>query len=326
MIVTAPPVLARAREQIAPALERAVSRLHPEIRRPVEHHLGGSGKAVRPALALLSAEAVGADAAVAIPGAVAVELVHDYSLLHDDVIDGDTERRHRPTVWALFGVGPAIVAGDALAALALQVLLDVGSPAAVRTAAALTDANAAMIAGQADDMAFESRPEVTVGECLRMEGGKTGAILGFAASAGALLAGADDRDVAALRQYGEQLGLAFQAVDDLLGIWGDPAVTGKPAGSDLRQHKKSLPVVMALADGGDTAERLRSLFANGTLCDDEVARATALIESCGAREAVAEEAERRLAAALVALDRADLEPAARHELVDVARFVTARDT
>ena len=122
------------RRLVDPALVATLQRLHPDLRRAAEYHLGyveadgtpaaGGGKGVRPALALLSAEAVGAHAEVAVPGAVAVELMHDFSLLHDDIIDGDRERRHRPTVWALFGVGQAILVGDALQTLAHQVLLD----------------------------------------------------------------------------------------------------------------------------------------------------------------------------------------------------------
>src|SRR5205085_6091659 len=173
-------------------LRGAVARLVPELRAPVHYHLGwadangspvqnGGGKGVRPALALLSAEAVGAPSTVAVPGAVALELVHNFSLLHDDVIDDDRERRHRPTVWALFGVGNAIITGDALFALALDVLLESGSPeTGARAASSLVASTSAMIAGQARDMAFESRVDVSLDECIAMEAGKTGALLACA--------------------------------------------------------------------------------------------------------------------------------------------------
>ncbi|MCU1488921.1 MAG: polyprenyl synthetase family protein, partial [Acidimicrobiaceae bacterium] len=247
-----PEVLGRARSLVVPALRAAIDRLSPELRPAAEYHLGwadadgvpmagGGGKGVRPALALLSAEAVGAPGIVGVPGGVAIELVHNFSLIHDDVIDGDVERRHRPTVWALFGIGRAVIVGDALLALAQQVVLD---PALVlgpladldgasgeRAARVMADATAAMIAGQALDMAFESVPSVDVEGCLAMEAGKTGALLGCAAAIGAVLAGASDEVVRALDCFGMELGLAFQAVDDLLGIWGDPATTGKPAWS-----------------------------------------------------------------------------------------------
>ena len=160
----------------------------------------------------------------------------------------------------MYGVGPAIVAGDALQILAHQVLLESPSGRGPAASAALAEATAAMIAGQADDIAFETRRDVTVEQCTAMSAAKTGALLGCAASIGAVLAGAPAATVGALRDYGRHLGLAFQAVDDLLGIWGDPARTGKPAGSDLRQRKKSMPIVSALAAGGAEADELRALI------------------------------------------------------------------
>jgi geranylgeranyl diphosphate synthase type I len=329
-------VLHRARDLVTPEVLSAVARLSPEVRPLAEYHLGvvdeagrpveghAGGKGVRPALAVLSAEAAGADSSVGVPGAVAVELVHNFSLLHDDVIDLDHERRHRRTVWSLFGVGRAIIAGDALLALAQQVLLESGQQAA-RATLCLADATAAMIAGQALDMAFESLPGVDVDRCLSMEAGKTGALLGCASSLGAVLAGAPDAVVAALREYGIQLGMAFQAVDDLLGIWGDPATTGKPAGSDLRQHKKTLPIAAALAAGDALADELASLLVVDMLDEQQVARAAALVERCGGRDLAADEAKGRLAAALGALERVPLDEGARDELVEVAGFVVVRD-
>lgn len=271
-----PEILARTREAIAPAMAAAVDRLDPDTRLQVSYHLGWTdatgrplsaptGKGIRPALALLSAAAAWSDPSVGIPGAVAVELIHNFSLIHDDIIDGDIERHHRPTVWSVFGVGSAIIAGDALETLAHQVLLEApASPGATDSrgaaaSAALAEGTAAMIAGQAMDVAFEKRRNVSVEECMAMCAAKTGALLGCAASIGAVLAGAPTATVGALRDFGAQLGLAFQAVDDLLGIWGDPATTGKPAGNDLRQRKKSMPVVAALAAGGEEADELRDL-------------------------------------------------------------------
>ncbi len=267
-----PDVLARSRRAVAPALTEAVERLAPEIRRLASYHMGWTdpgghpvdlpgGKGIRPTLALLSAEAAWAEAEIGVPGAVAVELVHNFSLIHDDIIDTDTERHHRPTVWSVYGIGPAIVAGDALQILAHQLVLETPFGRGAAASAALADATAAMIAGQADDIAFESRRDVTVEQCMAMSAAKTGALLGCAASVGAILAGAPDATVGALRDYGRYLGLAFQAVDDLLGIWGDPGQTGKPAGSDLRQRKKSMPVVSALAAGGPESDELRDLIA-----------------------------------------------------------------
>jgi geranylgeranyl diphosphate synthase type I len=323
--VTAAGTLARAGDLVAPALDAAVARLGDELREPVQHHLAGGGKRVRAALALLSAAAAGGEETDGLPGAVAIELIHNYSLIHDDIIDGDRERRHRPSVWAAYGIGRAIVAGDALATLATQVLLEVPGPGGVAAAAALAGATQAMIEGQSVDMAFETRSAIAPEECLAMEQGKTGALLSCAAAIGAILIGAPGALVSALSDFGSDLGIAFQAVDDVLGIWGEPSRTGKPVGSDLVSHKKSLPIAIALAGpGSPELSRLAALL-EGPLEGAELAEATALIEATGARDAVMAVAEERLSAALSALDRVALAERPRDELVAIARYVTERD-
>lgn len=331
-------VLARCRRLVEPALRGALATLHPDLRRAAEYHLGyveadgtpgaGGGKGIRPALAVLAAEGVAEDPAVGVPGAVAIELVHNFSLLHDDIIDGDRERRHRPTVWALFGVGQAIIVGDALETLAHQVLVDeAGAATGARVAAdaRLTRAVAEMIAGQADDMAMESEEAVTVEAGVRMAAGKTGSLLAGATALGAILAGADSATVAALDRFGAHLGLSFQAVDDILGIWGDPTVTGKPVGSDLASKKKTLPVAFAMGAASDTAAELQALFRNGGLDEAAVRRATAVVERAGGREATEDFAARHLDAAVDALTGADLDPRAADELRLVAEYVCERD-
>lgn len=335
-----PEILGRARASILPSMQDAVGRLTPDVARMATYHLGWTdptgaaldapgGKLIRPALALLSAEAAWAEPAVGIPGGVAVELVHNYSLIHDDIIDGDTERHHRPTVWSVWGVGPAIIAGDALATLAQTVLLEAGPTGAAATAL-LAEATAAMIAGQSDDIAFERRPTVTVDECVAMCAAKTGALLGAAASIGAVLAGAPAATAGALRDFGAHLGLAFQAVDDLLGIWGNPSRTGKPAGNDLRRRKKSLPVVAALAAGGDEADELRALLVDppddSTLDDEQVQRAAYLVEACGGREWARTRAKSHLDGALGALERVRLSPLPHRALADIAVYVVERES
>ena len=346
MSVTATEVLSRVKALVDPALRRAVSSLSEQLRPPVEYHLGwvdksGSplstdgGKGIRPAFAILSAEVVGASAEIGLPGAVGVELVHNFSLIHDDVIDGDVERRHRETVWSLYGVGRAVVAGDALLTLAQQVILDpsmtlgptaISNPEyAARAALHLADATAEMNSGQALDMEFESHRSVTYEECLRMEGGKTGALLSCAASIGAVLAGADRKTVDALGVFGMQLGLSFQAVDDLLGVWGDPARTGKATYADLRQHKKTLPVTAAIESGGRRARELEDLLEIPELSDDEVARAAKLVEELGGRARASAQARESMENALAALDEASSNDTARAELVELAHFVVDRE-
>ncbi len=326
-----PDALGWASALVDPAMEAAVARLHPALRPPVEHHLAGGGKRVRAALAVLSAAASGGRPEEGIVGAVAVELVHNFSLVHDDVIDGDAERRHRPTVWIQFGVGPAIIAGDALMTLAMQVLLEEPAPGAAGAASALAAATQQMIAGQALDMAFETSSDVSLQECLTMSRGKTGALLGCAASIGAALTGAPLGVVEALRSFGTHMGVAFQAVDDVLGIWGEPAVTGKPAGNDLVQHKKSVPVAAVLREtalaettADAHADELTTLL-SGAMTPPEAARAADLLEERGGRRMAIGLADAHLDAALEALRGVPLEPGPAGQLAEIARYVVERD-
>ncbi len=337
MSVQIPAVLERARDLTAPALRAAVGRLEPSIARVAAYHLGwvdaagqplagNGGKAIRPALAVLSAEATGTDARGALPGAVAVELVHNFSLLHDDLMDGDEERRHRPTAWKAFGPAMAILTGDALLALAEDVLLKVPGETGARAARHLTEATDRLITGQAEDLSFEKRLDVSVAECMAMTGNKTGALLACASSIGAVLAGAPEPSVTALADFGRHLGLAFQAIDDLLGIWGQPEVTGKPAWSDLRQRKKSVPVAVALSAGTPSSERLTGLLGgDGPVGEEDLALAAKLVEEAGGRDWAQREAERQLELALACLDAVAIPSAARDDLVSLARFVTARE-
>jgi geranylgeranyl diphosphate synthase type I len=334
--VTLPPVLAGPAAAVAPELRAALDELSPAMRTIAGYHLGfvdargnpaaaGGGKSVRATLALLSARAAGGSDADGMPGAVAVELVHTFSLLHDDIMDGDEERHHRPAAWTVFGRARAILAGDAVLALAFRRLLGADSPRRTEEVESLADATARLIDGQAADLDLEGRVDVTPQECTSMCAGKTGALLECASSIGAVLAGADAGTVGGLRAFGAHLGLAFQAVDDLLGIWGDPAVTGKPVYGDLVQRKSSLPVAIALSSGGEGAGRLRALLERPELAAAELEAAAGLIEACGGRAGAAAQAEEQLRLALAALDAAGIDAGARADMADVARFVAARE-
>ncbi|MER7788856.1 polyprenyl synthetase family protein [Streptomyces sp. NPDC097640] len=338
-------LLERGRTLATPVLRAAVDRLASPMDTVAAYHFGwidaegrpaagDGGKAVRPALALLSAEVAGQAPEVGVPGAVAVELVHNFSLLHDDLMDGDEQRRHRDTVWKVHGPAQAILVGDALFALAGEILLELGTVEAGRATRRLTSATRKLIDGQAQDISYEHRERVTVAECLEMEGNKTGALLACAASIGAVLGGADDRTADTLERYGYHLGLAFQAVDDLLGIWGDPDATGKQTWSDLRQRKKSLPVVAALDAGGEASERLARLLAADAkkteaefadFDEEEFAARAELIEQAGGRDWTSQEARRQHATAIAALDQVDMEDQVRAQLVALADFVVVRE-
>lgn len=332
----APLVLDRARVATQPALRAAVTRLEPPLARVSAYHMGwadtegrpvpgNGGKALRPALALLSAEAVGAPTEAGVPGAVAVELVHNFSLLHDDLMDGDEERRHRPTAWKAFGPGLAVLAGDGLLVLAEQVLME-SSGAGDRAAKLLTDATAALIDGQSQDLSFETRMDVTVEECLAMAGNKTGALLACASAIGAALAGAEPAVVERLYGFGHNLGIAFQAVDDLLGIWGRPEVTGKSSWNDLRQRKKSVPVVAALTSDTPAAAELAELYGlPGDLDEDQLVRAARLVEDAGGRLRTEVEAQKHLELALGCLDGLGIPEVTRTDLAALAAFTTTRE-
>ncbi|OAA26193.1 geranylgeranyl diphosphate synthase, type I [Frankia sp. EI5c] len=337
MTTSVPEAIERGRDLTVPALRATVDRLHPRLRHVVAYHRGwvdaagapvpgNGGKLVRPALALLSAEAAGAPAEVGLPAAVAVELVHDFSLLHDDLMDGDTERRHRATAWTVFGADGAILAGDALLGLATQVLLEVEGEPGRRAAVILGAGVQDLVRGQAEDLLFESRSDVSVAETLHMEDGKTGALLACSASLGAVLAGAPTEVVDGLAEYGARLGTAFQLIDDLLGIWGDPAVTGKPVLNDLRSRKKSVPVVVALEAGGSDADELRAfLTGEGESTEAELQHIAALVERAGGRDWTTAEADRQLKACENALRSISIPASAEAELLAMARFVTERD-
>lgn len=335
-------LLERGRTLATPVLRAAAGRLAPPMDMVAAYHFGwidaqgnptegDGGKAVRPALAVLSAEVTGAAPEAGVPGAVAVELVHNFSLLHDDLMDGDEQRRHRDTVWKVHGPSQAILVGDALFALAYEVLLELGTVEAGRAARRLTTATRALMDGQAQDISYEHRDRVSVEECLEMEGNKTGALLACASSIGAVLGGADEQAADALERYGYHLGLAFQAVDDLLGIWGDPESTGKQTWSDLRQRKKSLPVVAALAAGGGPSEQLAELLAAdakstdfANFSEEEFAARARLIEEAGGREWTAAEARRQHTIAIEALNAVNMPAQVREQFIALADFVVVR--
>nr|WP_238845730.1 geranylgeranyl diphosphate synthase IdsB [Nocardia terpenica] len=297
-----------------PVLRASVDTLPDPLRRMAGYQFGWcdragaptrtqSGKMMRPALVFGTATACGGSAAAAVHAAAAMELMHNFSLLHDDVMDGDRARRGRATVWCVWGTANAILLGDALQALASRVLA-AGRPArrAGEAVGRLEAAVVEMCRGQCEDCAFETRHRVGVQEYLRMAMGKTGALMGCACALGAQSAGADAATIAAMDEFGRQLGLAFQSADDVIGIWGDPQVTGKPAGNDLARRKRSLPVVAALQSPTAAASELAALYRSETpMTPTDVARATALVEAAGGRERAEQYADDQVHAAIDAL-------------------------
>ncbi|MGW8061538.1 family 2 encapsulin nanocompartment cargo protein polyprenyl transferase [Streptomyces ziwulingensis] len=335
-------LLRESRASVDPELRSAIASLPASMRRIALYHFGwqhadgspaagNAGKAIRPALVLTSAAALGGPGAraAAVRAAAAVELVHNFTLLHDDVMDRDATRRHRPTAWTVYGDADAILAGDALQALALRLLAADPHPASAAAAARLADCVMELCEGQHADTAMERRApgEVTLAETLAMAEAKTGALLGCACALGALYADAADEDVEALDAFGREAGLAFQLIDDVIGTWGDPHRTGKPAGADLAARKKSLPVVAGLTSGTPAAAELAELYAAPYEEGREDLERTALaVERAGGRDWAQAQAADRMARAMQELARAVPDPEAAGGLLALAEFVTRRTT
>lgn len=329
---TAVRALEDARALVEPALREAVDLLDPRMRAIAGYHFGwldrdgnpapgNGGKALRSGLAMAVAHALGADPVTAIPGAVAVELIHNFSLIHDDLIDRDRERRHRPTIWAAWDDTTAILVGDALVTLAYEVIADSGSPYAAPAAKALSVATRELVRGQADDVLLESRDLVELADCVSVAAGKTGALLAVSAALPAIFAGRSVEVVRALDTFGADLGLAFQIVDDLLGIWGATEVTGKPVHADLAAGKKTIPVVFAMDRDPEVSRWYANRDPRAEASSDELDALAQRIESAGGRAWAEGEADRYVESALSALAEAGVRD---DVLVALAAFVTQR--
>jgi geranylgeranyl diphosphate synthase type I len=329
----APPrAFSRFRAPTDTALRRSVSGVDGLLAEMIRHHLGwedaaGAGKALRPVLCLLVCEAWCGRAEPALESAAAVELVHNFSLIHDDIQDRDRTRRHRPTVWARFGTPQAINAGDALLALAQRTILG-ASPSSrrQRAAAALAWATARMVAGQVLDLAHEGQLGGGLRSYLAMTRLKTGALMGCACEVGAICGGAPARAAVTARRAGEAIGLAFQIRDDVLGIWGDPAKTGKPRASDLNRRKATYPVLALDPSRHRLAHTaVRRLYHSARASARAVNLVVDLLEATSVREGAQRAAERQAAQAVRVFRALPLKTRSRQELEELIGFVVTRD-
>ena len=284
-----------------------------------------AGKRLRPLLCLLSCEACGGDWHEAVPAAAAIELIHNFSLIHDDIEDNSPMRRHRPTVWSLWGQAQAINVGDGLFAisrLALQRLTQHGvSPVEILRAFRIVDRTCLLLTeGQYLDLAFEEEHSVTVELYMEMIGRKTAALMSCAAELGALLGSENEGLIERYKSFGYQLGLLFQIVDDILGIWGAGDSTGKGVGEDIVNKKKSLPVVYAL----ERSEPLRQLYRNETLDEAQQQAAMELLDTVSARDYCRRMATEKLELAVETLEGAHIQNEAQGRLQRIARFLLER--
>ena len=303
----------------------------------IRYHLGwvdrtfepcdaASGKRVRPVLCLLACEACGGPWEQALPAASAVELLHNFTLIHDDIEDEDERRRNRLTVWSVWGQAQGINAGDTLFSVSQLAMLrlrdrEVPLTVVVQALQLFNEMCVALTTGQHLDIDFEGRAEVSVDEYVTMIEGKTAALIACSCELGALVAGAAMKERRHLREFGHHAGLAFQMRDDALGIWGDPAVTGKPVGADIARGKKTLPIL----HGSERSGKLRALLAQDTLSQDDVMAATDLLDEAGSRAYVEQLAREQYELAMKALDAARVTDHGAEALRDLAeRLLTRR--
>lgn len=285
-----------------------------------------AGKQIRPVLLLLVCQAAGGDWRQAVPAAAAVELLHNFSLIHDDIEDASPTRRGRKTAWQIWGIEQAINAGDAMFAaahLALNRLIDRGVPAerVVWALRRFDETCIRLTQGQHADMDFEKRDRVGVDEYIEMITGKTAVLLSLCGELGALIAGQDPETIDHYGQFGLNAGLAFQVIDDILGIWGDEAVIGKSASTDISTKKKTLPVLFGLANN----DALCHLYEQANTDEAFVQQTIALLDEMGAREFAREKAQAYSQQALGHLEAAQPQGAAYVALDQLTKHLLQRD-
>ena len=289
-----------------------------------------AGKALRPTLCLFSCEAYSGAWEQAMPAAVALELVHNFSLIHDDIQDGDTERRHRSTLWVLWGQPQAITAGNAMRSLAdMSTLRGAGLPEqkVLRASSLLTQAYLDMIRGQCMDLSFEGRLDIRLEDYLVMIACKTGALIRCGMEMGALIGTDDEDSVHHFAQMGAYLGRAFQIRDDHLGIWGDEVNTGKSVGNDIRRKKKSFPIVFALeAAEGPALKRLMEVYSSDEVDERDVDDVLDVLAELNAEEYSMSDTQRAAGLALGHAREAGLSPWAMQELEQMAEFLVERQS
>ncbi len=314
---------------------------------PFRYHLGWAdrqgrfldvpqdpGKAVRPALCLFACQALGGAWQRAMPAALALELVHNFSLVHDDIQDGDEVRRHKPTVWYVWGQPKALAVGNAMHATAYQTALalvqrGVTDATALRCSQLLVESSLSMIKGQVQDLQFEDSLDIGIDAYLGMIKLKTGALIACALRMGAILATENDAHVSAFTEYGRSLGRMFQIRDDVLGIWGDEKTTGKAGRSsdnDIRRKKKSFPIVLALqnADGPDR-RRLEHIYGKQTLDQQDVDQVLDILEAVGAQESAQYMINREATLAMDALASVPISGWAGEEAQSLVDFLVSRE-
>jgi geranylgeranyl diphosphate synthase, type I len=294
--------------------------------------LGGmNGKRSRPLLTLLVAKALTGDYQVALPAALGIEIVHNFTLVHDDVMDKSLERRHRPTLWAKWGSSQAVNTGDGLYSLGIESVCDsmthgVAPDRTVEAIRLLTDACVATVEGQMLDIAFEQRMDVTSDEYITMIEHKSGILIACSTQMGALMAGASPAVQASYREFGRSIGIAFQIWDDYLGIWGEPSTTGKSASSDIESRKKSYPVLVAMerAQGG-SRDKLRSIYQQEHVSAEDVTTVLHILDEVDAVAQTRQMLDVYFEEGLESLANTGLDNDLQDQIRQLSKFLVARD-
>jgi geranylgeranyl diphosphate synthase type I len=339
--------------QLVPYLDAIENELHHVLGVPnpalaplyhmMQYHLGwldeqqqpvkaSRGKRLRPLLCLLACQAAGADWRTALPAAASLELIHNFSLIHDDIEDNSATRRHRPTVWKLWGLAQGINTGDAMWALARSALQRLATNSLVPLVileiyTRVDDACRQLCHGQYLDLAFETSPNVSLADYEQMITGKTAALIAACTAIGAVVAGVAPNKVMHYYSFGLELGLAFQIQDDILGIWGDPAITGKSAADDILSKKKTYPILTALAWEQDQGlHDLADLNALPVFGPAELEHAFQLLKRANAQKVAQQRVQASLAATLEHLARAECTQPAGNMLRELALNLVQRST
>lgn len=292
---------------------------------------GVKGKALRPTLCLLASEADGRPVSKAMPAAVSLELIHNFSLIHDDIQDQDETRHQRSTLWAALGGPKALIAGNTLRAIADRALWSlvhegVTFEEALVAAELLTQAYLEMIEGQYLDLAFEGRSDIGIDDYLAMISRKTGSLIRCALNVGAMLGGCKGEVVSAFRECGRSLGLVFQIRDDLLGVWGDETIIGKPVGADIRRKKNTLPVVYAMSRAvGTDKQMLQATYTGDEVGDVEVTRVLDVLERMDVMDYMQSLATKHCELALKSLSTVELPTKTFQDIWEISYFLLDRD-
>lgn len=337
-----PSIFTKYRNDIEAELRLNLADLKSPLYQMMRYHLGWEdelgnpsqgtgGKRLRPSLCLLACEASGLDAQRALPAAAAVELLHNFSLIHDDIQDGDQERHHRPTVWRIWGKPQAINAGTAMRILANQALYRLVQQGEtlekhLQAQHLLDLCTLRLIEGQYLDISFENRMDVGLSDYLEMVSGKTAALIACSLELGAMIGTNDQAVVHSFRDFGLNIGLAFQIRDDILGIWGSPEKTGKSNGSDIIRKKKSFPILYALEKaGGEAHAELVKIYQRDIVNTQERDKVLEILDSVQADKCAQQEADNYCNQAMLVLASLGISSSLLESFEEIAEFLTNRD-